>query len=214
MSLMKWSTMSGLVAAFALACLTPSAASAATSTSTYQIQGSTGFAFFELADPDGCTFTEVYLHVNESRSNLPPGAPQTRTLADLQIIQTSECDGYQVLVNAFGSVEIPAGAFDVQGNLSGATLEAAVPVFDYVSGQTEMVTVSLSWTGVGDVIHDVRHERYVSPEYKYTFRSNGSYRTAQAAGSLVFRGTDLAAGGSSAAELADVQSGQVSIETF
>ena len=211
MRIMKWSRCVS-AAALLLALVAPGAASAATS--TYQLHGDHATAAFSTVEPDGCTFTEVYIHVHESRYQIPPGGPQTGTWLDVQIVKTDECLGYQTLLNAFGSVEIPASAFDVQGNLLSATLDATVPVFEYISGESDVVTLSLSWAGEEDIFRNSQHERYASPYYKYTFRSSGSYRNAQATGTVIYRGVNLTPGPSAYAYLSSAQSGQVSIETF
>ena len=212
MSIMKWSRCVSAAAALLVALLAPGAASAATF--TYHLQGNNAAASLEAMDQDGCTFTGAYVYVYETRDNIQPGAPQSGTWLSVQIYKTNECLGYEVLLNAFGSVALPAGAFDVQGNLTGATLDAEVPVFDYLTGQSGVVTISLSWTGEGDVFRNLQSSRYSSPYYKFTYRSNGSYRSADVTGSLVYGGVDLAAGASAAGYLTASQSGSVTIETY
>jgi hypothetical protein len=213
MNIMKWPRyVSVSAAAVLVALLAPCVASAATS--TYHLQGNNAAAGFEAMDQDGCTFTGAYVNVYETRDNIPPGGPQSGTWLSVQIYKTNECLGYEILLNAFGSVALPAGAFDVQGNLTGATLDAEVPVFDYVTGQSGVVAISLSWTGEGDIFRNMQNTRYSSPSYKFTYRSNGSYRSADVTGSLVYGGVDLTTGASAAGYLTASQSGSVTIEKY
>lgn len=149
----------------------------------YKFRGEGASAIFSSVDGSGCIWTEVYVNPSEGTSQSPPGKGNPSSWVYMFISQYDVCSDTQLLA-AEGSTSLAASEFQVFGQLSSATFNATVNVFDYVSSTSFDVYIDLNWTGTGSVIRQSSHSHYNAPGCKFNTRFTGSYRPAVATGSV------------------------------
>lgn len=149
----------------------------------YKFRGEGASAIFSSVDGSGCVWTDVYLNPNEGISQSPPGKGSTSSGVYMFISQYDACMGTQ-LIAAEGSATLAASDFQVFGQLSSATLNATVTLFDYVSGNYFDVYVDLTWNGTGAINRQSSSSHFSSPGCKFNTRFTGSFRPAVATGTV------------------------------
>ena len=176
-----------LLAAVLAVLVLPSTARAA---DVYHFRGKTAVAEFYSLDPTGCITTSVTVFATESRYQNPPGSPTSGAAAEVTSYQLNSCT-WESLVCGSASFPLPAGAFDIAGNLASASLNATADVYDFCGDTTQPVTLAITWTGEGEVSRGNSRSSYHSPGVHVSYRSSGQNRDAGASGSLTFGGTPL-----------------------
>jgi hypothetical protein len=185
-------------AAFALASLSALAfvssaevASAVERGQRFQFKGENAWTSFSSVDASGCVVTDVHIWAGESVTR-EGGTRTARTEAYANVSKVDQCNGWNVLLSGSG----PASSVQLDINRTGsASLEASFSIFDYMSETSSVLTVDLTWTGVGEVSrgHSSSHDRFPGGSSRY--HSNGSYRNAEVSGSVrssLYPGVELA----------------------
>ncbi len=156
------------------------AAATATEVEQYKFQGLNAYAYLYTSD----TNHEIYLGVQATQ---PKNGPATGYVFFQEYAYSSPPYDY----NSFsGPIELPDGAFEIDQQLDTATLSFDQDVegthcdYDYgCAPMTFHLTFEFSWTGVGDMMRRVERSHSWGPEGKYQQRFNGTYRSAEVAGS-------------------------------
>jgi hypothetical protein len=181
--------------AFALASVAAlafvSSAEAASAGQRFQFKGENAWTSFSSVDASGCVVTDVHIWAGESVTR-EGGTRTARTEAYANISKVDQCNGWNVLLSGSG----PASSVQLDINRTGsASLKASFSIFDYMSETSSVLTVDLTWTGVGEVSrgHSSSHDRFPGGSSRY--HSNGSYRNAEVSGSVrsnLYPGVELA----------------------
>ena len=124
--------------AFAFTTSAPRAHAASGTTFVFRFHGMAAFAIFDNVSPDGCIDTFVFVDGSQNTFN-----KQTSSSADVFIGQFDLCTNTPLL-SASGFTDNPT--FQIDKKLLSASLSATISVFDFVSGSTFNVSVSVAWT--------------------------------------------------------------------
>ncbi|MGH9910594.1 MAG: hypothetical protein ACRD32_08135 [Nitrososphaerales archaeon] len=86
----------------------------------------------------------------------------------------------------FGYTTINSEAFKTQGRLDGATLDATITGYNYLTDtpQERTIAISVKWTGEGDYSSGNSNYHYHSSNYMYNGHYVGLYRQATATASI------------------------------
>jgi hypothetical protein len=176
---------------------------------TFNVRGPSAFA--EFSRTEGCITTVVFVFGTEVKFHDPPGPPTPVSFAEVGLLQFDDCTG-ATLQAAFGDATLTDEAFQVNRELSSATLNATVQVTDEITGSTSTVEVDLTWTGTGELVRETERFHSHAPGVNFQSRFNGRFRDAEASGSVSLGGVNLAQQPSEFAQLASVKQGEVTIE--
>jgi len=175
----------GLVALACMGASLPTATRAADVT-TWQYTGQSANAQFFSTDPSGCIFTVVTVAAYDGRIK-QEGQPAKESAARVAVQQYDSCTGTNPFV---GNDEVVVGpdAFQVDQQRQHATLQATIPVNDFISGQTFSVAVNLAWTAQGNAV-DI-HKRYQvsAPGLHIIEHAQGTVQPALASGTVSVAG--------------------------
>ena len=153
-------------------------------------RGKTASVEFYATDPTGCFVTSVTVFASDNRYFSPPAPLETEAWADVTIHLFNSCTWEQLTCGA-GSFALPAGAFNVAGLLTSATLNATGEVHDGCTGTDRPITVALTWTGEGDLSRGRSRSSSHSPGNHVWYRQSGQQRDATITGSMTLDGTPL-----------------------
>jgi len=197
-----------LCVALALPCRS---AAAPGQTSHFKFAGLTASAFFDSFDPTGCVETLASVFAISDRTQTM-GRPEATPTAFVSLFQADNCT-FTLLVSAFGSADLSAATFQIKQNLDSATLNTSIDVFDFVSGTTFPVDISLIWTGTGGLTVSKFHNITRMPGLQENSTFTGTSRPATASGSMTSLWTNFAPNPAvfPAAELDSVKTGDVTI---
>ena len=160
---------------------------------------------------EGCIVTDVFVVATEGRLHDPPGPPTPVSFADVNLIQFDNCTGTTLLA-AFGEATLTDEAFQVNRELTSATLNATIQVTDFITGSTSNVDVDLTWSGAGALLRESERFHFRAPGFILQSRLNATFRDAQALGSVTLGGVNWTPQPSSFAQIASVKQGSVTIE--
>jgi len=165
----------------------PSAALAADIT---HFRGKTASVEFYALDPATCITTSVTVFATESRTRNLQEPPANSASANVTVHQFNSCT-WENLVCASGSFDLPDGAFDIDNNLTAASVTATAELYDICSGTNRSIDLAVTLAGAGELLRT--NTRYSSqyPGYRVVYRHRGQSRDATAAGSLIVDGTPL-----------------------
>jgi hypothetical protein len=172
--------------------------------------GQTADATFFSTDPSGCVSTEVFLLVTDGRSRDGTGQPEVASTALIIVSQADLCTRTE-LVAADGTAVLAPGQFQIDGQLTAASLTATIEVFDFVSGASFPVDVNVSWTGVGETASAKVRLHQTFPGFKVNQRTDRTFREATATGTVSDGTTNFTPEPTASAELASVKQGEVDI---
>jgi hypothetical protein len=172
-------------------------------------RGPTADASFSSSS--GCAITDVFVFANTGRLHDPPGSGTPSSVAGVNIFQFDSCSGTQLMA-AFGEASLAAEDFQVAKGLNSATLNATIQVFDFISANTFNVDLAIDWTATGDSVNVKDHFHFRAPGHVENFRFSGTFRPAQAAGTVSDRVTDFTPAPTSFAEIGSVKEGSVIID--
>jgi hypothetical protein len=167
-------------------------------------------ALFSSTDPSGCIVTDVFVFAGEEVFQSPPGPRSAAPRASLFISQYDFCTGTQLLA-ADGFALLADSDLQVSSKLESATLNATVNVFDFVSGTSFDVFVDLTWTGIGPLSRQNSHSHFHSPGCTFNNHSNGTFRSAEASGSVSDGATNFTPEPSLGIDIFSVKGGSVTI---
>lgn len=196
-----------ILALFAATSFLPRSASAG---DNFKFSGNSADAFFSMTDNSGCVVTFVGVFANQGKFQSPPGPGSTSSFADMFIDQFDFCTETSLL-SAFGSISLDNGAFEIDRSLTSATLNATIPVFDFISGTEFNVSVDLVWTGIGELSRGTFHSHFKSPGCIINERFNGSFRSGEASGTVSDGVTNFTPNPSEFANLSSTKSGSLFI---
>jgi len=199
-----------LILALALTALAATSVSGAAGASTlhFSFKGQFAEAVFDSLDPSGCVETFVFVEgVNGTVKET--GHPTVSSMAVITIDQFDFCTGTETLF-AEGQATLAAGEFQIK-MLTTATLNATIEVFDFVSGASFPVDVSVSWTGVGATTTQKDHFQIKGPDFKVNSRFMGTFRNATASGTVSDGTTNFTPESAVFADMGSVKQGEVDI---
>lgn len=176
----------------------------------FSFKGQDAFAFFESFDSSGCIGTFVGVSAVDGSVKTGPGQPAVESSAFMFIDQFDFCTGIS-LISAFGSNPLVADEFQIDKNLNSATLNTAIVVCCDSSGTSFLVPVGVNWTGTGDPFRQKNHFQIKTPGFKLNFRFDGTFRNAEASGSVSVGGTNLTPDPAVFAQMGSVKQGEVAI---
>ena len=174
--------------------------------SAFRLKGLSGNAFFSSADPSGCIYTDVSVFATEQIVSAQPGRGSSFSGASLFISQYDACTGTQLLA-ADGYLPLADPDLQISRQLDSASLNATVPMFDYVSNSTFDVTVSLNWTAISSVGRQVSHNSYQFSGCKISSHLNSTFRFAEVTGGVTDGVTDFTPAPPVDATISNVKSG-------
>jgi hypothetical protein len=177
---------------------------------SFNFRGPTADAFFSSTETSGCVITDVFVFANDERLHDAPGPGTLSSVATVSISQYNSCAGTQLMA-AFGEASLAAEDFQVAKGLNSATLNTTIQVFDFISGNTFNVDLALNWTATGDPANIKDHFHFRAPGQIENFRFSGTFRPAQASGTVSDRVTNFTPGPTSSAETGSVKNGAVVI---
>jgi hypothetical protein len=125
--------------------------------------------------------------------------------------QVDQCNGFQTVFNGFTSQIIGAGDFEAAGSLATASLNTVFQVYDYVSSSYHTLAVDLAWTEDGYVQRGHNHVIVQALAYRYSARSNGSYRSARISGTSLLGSVNFTPG-EGYGSISSVRNGSVNID--
>jgi hypothetical protein len=176
----------------------------------YNFRGSTADAYFSSTDSSGCMFTDVYIFASAERLHDPPGPPTPSATASVSIYQYDSCSGVQLMA-AYGGATLPKEDLRMATQLNSATLNTNIAVFDYVSGNTLNVSLDLNWTATGAPVNQKDHYHLRAPGFVQNVQYSGTFRPAQASGSVSDGVTNFTPNSALYGDLASVKSGSVTV---
>ena len=171
-------------------------------------KGGAAFASFQSTDSTGCIVTQVFVTDTLDTEHDPPGSPQYVPNFSIEVNQFNLCNGIP-LISAQGVTTTFTS--NIAHNLSSASLNATVGLFDFISGNTLNVTFNLNWTGTGDVQHGTVASHYNANGTTINTVANGAFRLGQASGTVSDGTTNYAPLPSVSAVLANNKDGTITI---
>ncbi len=187
----------------------PGTAAASSESLHFSFKGQSAEAFFDKVDPSGCIDTSVYVTAQDGTIK-QTGHPDVSSLASTFISVYDICNDV-LLLAADGSATLSADAFVIDKKLNFATLSTSIEVFDFVSATSFPVNYSVSWTGFGDPFRQKDHFQIKAPGFKVNSRFDGTFRNANASGTVSDGVTNFTPDPSVFAELGSVKTGEVDI---
>jgi len=176
----------------------------------FSFKGQEAEAVFISTDPSGCVETFVDVFAVDGRTKFGPGQPTAESVAFLFISEFDVCNDVQ-LVAADGFAILTPDQFQIDKQITAATLNATIEVFDFVSNTTFPVDVSISWVGEGPTTSVKDHFQVKAPGFKVNSRANGTFRDATASGTVSDGTTNFTPEPAVFAELASIKQGEVAI---
>ena len=191
-----------------------------TSGPSCHFNGNTALVNFFLASPDGCVQTGGFLEVTQNVTHDPPDPAVSGNTVFVSLFQNNFCT--QNTLDGFGQAS--GVSFQADKDLTTASLNATIPVFDFVSGNTFTLIVNLTWQGVGAVSKMVDSNHFRTQGTIINTHFSGTNRAANVSGTLGFGAANIASptnfsggggggggGGFFGGELEYAQSGTVDI---
>ena len=187
--------------------VTPAAAK--TETFHFSFKGQFAEAFFSTFDETGCVETFVYVAGQEGKVK-QDGKPAADSTVVVNILQFNHCTG-EYLLDAFGFDTLAPDDFVIDKKINQATLATTVLVGDFVSGASFPVDIHVSWTGVGETSTVKDREKVNEPGFKLNYRFMGTFRQAEASGTIIGMGMNFTPEPAFSADMGNVSSGEVLI---
>jgi hypothetical protein len=187
--------------------VTPAAAK--TETFHFSFKGQFAEAIFSTFDETGCIETFAYVAAQEGKVKVD-GRPAVDSFAIVNLIQFNHCT-QEFLLDAFGFATLAPDEFVIDKKLNQATLTTTIVVDEFVTGTTFSVDVNVAWTGVGETSTVKDHFQINEPGFKLNSHFMGTFRQAQASGTVTGMGIDFAPDPAIFAQMGNVKVGEVAI---
>lgn len=156
-----------------------------------QTKGSNAGASFTSTDPSGCIETSVFVFGSEGSIKGGPGAPSsTGPGLFVDVFQSDNCSGTGSFLSGGGEATL----FEVNRTLTEARLQATITAIDEISGAEVPIEVDLTWTGTGDLLRQMGHEKSQLPGIVVIQSFKNVVRQATASGSVLVGGVNLTPG--------------------
>lgn len=202
---MKKLSIALVLALFVATFFLPASASAA---DIYKSKGTGADAFFSSVDPSGCIVTDVNVFARDESFQNPPGPGTPSSWVYLSVFQYDYCNDMQLFYGE-GFTYLAESDFVASRRLDTASLSATVSVYSYTTDSYVDFYVDLSWTGGGGISRQNSHFHYHVPGCNINSRFKGSFRSAEASGSISDGSTNFAPEPSWNATIFSVSSGDV-----
>ena len=170
-------------------------------------KGSSAIADFSTGGNGDCVVSGASVFVSQQDAHNSGGTSATTAFAVVGFTRYDSCTN-TLLADGWGNSDNIT--FTASGSLETATLSAVVSVYDYPSGTTRNVTVSVKWTGVGgtSTFSDNQHTR--SANFAFNAHYTSDVRSAIATGTFS-DGTVTFSASSAYASLLNAQGGTLEI---
>ena len=167
--------------------VTPAAAK--TETFHFSFKGQFAEAGFSSFDETGCIETHVLVFAHDGKVK-QDGGPEVESMAIVSINQSNRCT-QELVLSAGGIATLPPDDFVIDKQLNQATLTTTIVVEDFNTGTTFPVDVNVTWTGVGETSTVKEHFLTKEPGFKVNFRLMGTFREAEASGTVTGLGINF-----------------------
>lgn len=186
---------------------------AAASLTEVHVAGPGAIAAWRYVAPDRCAWRNTFLTVVSEAVKSQGGAGGTDAAVWLFQASGDKCHGVigHEWATADGGAPIPAGAFQADRFITTATLDAAVPVTDQITGASAVMTVHLSWSGHGDLARSNAGTQFHDGSCTFTLNSTGTDRNAVAWGTITDGAEEYAGSPSPEAALDALNAGSVTV---
>jgi len=153
----------------------------------YTVKGDNAYADFYSSA--GCISDYITVWAGESVTKDGPGKPAANSVVGIQISGYDSCAGQSFF--GYGYANLSPDAFNVQGPLKSATLNAVVQLCCDLNGASFPATINLTWTGTGAISQNKTSYTSKSPTCKSSYSSQGDGRSAMITGSVTVMGAQL-----------------------
>ncbi len=170
--------------------------------------GSVAQALFNTGgDGTNCVFTSMNVFVSENVIHNQPGTPTGAPHIFVSVFRYDNC-AYTMLEDSFGYTT----GFDYthDASMESASVNATVPLTDYVTGTTRNVTLNLVWKGFGNVDSYMDNYEYQTGHTIFRSHFSADDRQAIVTGTLT-DGTTSSSLGPNLARLYNAQGGTLDI---
>lgn len=144
-------------------------------------------AFF--ASFNGCVVTTYQIAENIGNVRTPGSAAALQSAVYVAISRYDVCTQTAVAF-ATGTAPLSASEFQIDQTLNSASLNAAVPMQDTISGQTFTAQIALTWSATDSLSQGISVFHSSSPGMRINGRTHGWFRTAAASGRVVIAGAE------------------------
>jgi hypothetical protein len=168
--------------------------------SVFHVKGKTVQAGFDSYDASGCVETSAYVVGDLGLSGSDAAAYVSVSRYDYCTGAYLYADGSTTQIN-----------LQVDNKLDASSLTATIPVYDYYNDVSFNLAVNLAWTATGPASTYSDHSTFRGPGYKNVSSFRGTFRPAEATGSISDGTTNFAPNASYWAEIDKIKSGSVSI---
>ena len=180
----------------------------ATTKDKFQFRELGADAIFERIE--GCILTDVFLAGAEQAVKTGPGKPGTGPFVFVAVAVINICTD-RFLRDISGIADQATFSAD-RVKLNEARLQATVEAFDAVSEEEVQVTVDLAWTGFGAPFIQVSNNHIRQGGIRIHERFKGTFRDANATGTVSVDGETVASGAAEFGEVFKVKRGDLELE--
>jgi hypothetical protein len=181
---------------------------AAASKVRFQLRELAADALFESVD--GCIVTDAIAGGAARAEKIGSGKATTGPLAFVSMAVFDICTD-RILREILGETDQAVFSAD-RVKLGQARLQATIPAFDAVNNVEVQVAVDLAWTGVGDPFVQVSNNHIRQGGILIHERFKGTFRDAEATGTISVGGETLLSGPSVFAQVFRVRRGDMTLE--
>jgi hypothetical protein len=157
----------------------------------FQVRDLGARALFDNFDPSTCVETGAFVSGTERAQKEGPGKPITGPLAVVEVFEFNFCTN-ELVRDIFGTTD--DAIFEANRNkLAEARLQATIPAIETVSGAEVQVNVDLTWTGSGEPFTQSDQFRIWQAGFLVRQSSKGTFRPAEASGTVAVGGENFGA---------------------
>jgi hypothetical protein len=138
------------------------------------------------------------------------GPLEKASTATIAVSQFDDCT-QTLLVLGEGFAVLAPGQFQIDSQLTTASLTATIEIADAVSGASIPLDLSVHWTGVGDTFSSKDRFHQTFPGIKIVKRFDGTGRLAAASGTVSDGTTNFTPEPASFAQLSSLKRGELDI---
>jgi hypothetical protein len=128
--------------------------------------------------------TTYQISANVANAHTPGSAAALQSAVNVAISRYNVCTQTAVAF-ATGTAPLSASEFQIDQTLNSASLNAAVPMQDTISGQTFTAQIALTWSATDSISQGISVFHSSSPGMRLNGRTHGWFRTAAASGRVV-----------------------------
>jgi hypothetical protein len=164
----------------------------------------------DFSSVEGCILTDVFLTGAQEVVKTGPGKPAAGPFAFVGVFVVDLCTD-ELLRDIGGDTDQATFSAD-KVKLSQARLQATVPAFDFVNEEEVQVTVDVAWTGFGSPFVQVSNNHIRQGGFRLHERFRGTFRDAEATGTVSVDGQTVASGTSAFADVFKLKVGDMVLE--